>query len=440
MLSLFFILILVSSFAIIFDENIPIPIVSRAVNLFDEVFVVLFFIYTLIRKRGYFRNLTVAKLLLSFIIWGVLCGLKEHESLTILLLGAFSTTKAILFYWCLSQFNFKWKDFLSFLKRFDFLFVISLVSYLLDLFFPSFRYDIGIVAQAEDIRGGMRSLGGFYNRFTVATMFGMLLYIYYFYYSPRTQFNIIKAVISLGFIITTIKVKDILGVIMAVQSKRVLNIKIHYIIVTVISAVFAFLLYAKFLPEHFESYTNPDNDNIARVVENVTSVRIANDYIPFGVGFGRFASPVSVNNHYSPVYRQYGIDKVYGIRQEPDGRVLFAYDLFWPMILGETGYLGLLLYLLILYFTFKKYIGIFKKSPTSRRAIFPIYLLVFFMMCSLGKPVFAGPPHAFLFWGIAGVFYSLSGIIPPEMIRENRLMKKIKVIMKNYVSKYQIYY
>ena len=435
MLNLYFTLIIISSFAVIFEENIPIPIVSKILNLYDEVFVISTFLYTYIHRRGRFRNLTVAYLLLGFIIWGVLCGIKEHETISILLLGAFSTTKAILLYWCFSQFDFKWNQFISFLKKFDFLFYLTLLSYIFDLLIPTFRSDIGIVAQAEDVRGGMRSLGGLYNRFTVATLFGMIFYLYYFYYSPKHTLNKIKSFLSLGFIVTTIKVKDILGVIMAVQSKRVVNVKLKYIIVTGISAVLAFILYARLLPEHFNNYMNPDNDNVARVVESVTSVSIANDHIPFGVGFGRFASPVSVQNHYSSVYSQYGIDDVYGIRQEDDGRALFAYDLFWPMILGETGYLGLILYILILYYTFMNYLKIFRSNPSSRRAIFPIYLLVFFLMCSIGKPVFSGPPHALVFWGVAGIFYSLSKTTPPGKLSKRHSNLRANIVYQSELNK-----
>lgn len=68
----------------------------------------------------------------------------------------------------------------------------------------------------------------------------------------------------------------------------------------------------------------------------ITSILIARDSFPIGAGFGTFGSYMSAI-HYSPVYRIYGISNVHGLIE---GATYFTSDSFWPMILGETGIIG----------------------------------------------------------------------------------------------------
>lgn len=62
-------------------------------------------------------------------------------------------------------------------------------------------------------------------------------------------------------------------------------------------------MYQSFMPEHYDQYFNSDDDgNVARVVLVYTSFRILIDNMPFGVGFGMFASPTSQQIE-SPIYQ-----------------------------------------------------------------------------------------------------------------------------------------
>lgn len=67
------------------------------------------------------------------------------------------------------------------------------------------------------------------------------------------------------------------------------------------------------------------------------SLAIARDNLPLGAGFGRFGSHMS-REVYSPVYAQYALDGVYGLTE---ANPIAVTDTFWPMILGETGVIGL---------------------------------------------------------------------------------------------------
>ena len=86
----------------------------------------------------------------------------------------------------------------------------------------------------------------------------------------------------------------------------------------------------------------------ARAALTQTSFLIARDYFPFGTGFGTFASAFSAEP-YSKVYYLYHIQNVWGISKNYNS---FISDTFWPMILGQTGYLGTFFYVTALLLLF----------------------------------------------------------------------------------------
>lgn len=83
----------------------------------------------------------------------------------------------------------------------------------------------------------------------------------------------------------------------------------------------------------------------ARSVMTQTSFQILLDYFPIGTGFGTYASH-SASVNYSPVYVKYGFESFYELRNSAIGT--FFDDTFWPIIIGQTGFIGLLLYIYLL--------------------------------------------------------------------------------------------
>ena len=72
-------------------------------------------------------------------------------------------------------------------------------------------------------------------------------------------------------------------------------------------------------------------------------------YLPFGAGFGTFATDAAAK-YYSPVYYEYGLDNIYGL--SPDDPA-FAHDSYWPAIMGEFGILGTMFFLILVFCLFK---------------------------------------------------------------------------------------
>jgi len=140
------------------------------------------------------------------------------------------------------------------------------------------------------------------------------------------------------------------------QRKLLYKISIKMVFITI---GFAFITMAVLFREQLTMYFSLEqiNSGWSRGVILVTSVRIGNDFFPLGTGFGTYSCYFS-GKYYSWVYDKYQISNVWGISRSFWS---FVADQFWPMVLGQFGYFGLIAYLLIVY----KYIVLFLRHLKS---------------------------------------------------------------------------
>ena len=96
--------------------------------------------------------------------------------------------------------------------------------------------------------------------------------------------------------------------------------------------------------DQFEGYYSMEGG--ARRELTLVAPEIANRYWPLGSGFATYASNITAQpGYYSDLYYQYGLSSVYGL--EP-GNIMFLSDTFWPIVIGQFGWLGLSIYLAML--------------------------------------------------------------------------------------------
>ncbi len=103
----------------------------------------------------------------------------------------------------------------------------------------------------------------------------------------------------------------------------------------------------------FQIQTYLMNVNAPRYLFFYYGGQTANTYFPFGSGFATFGSDQAARN-YSRLYYQYGFNSLFGMNPE-DGS--FLSDTFWPMAIGQFGWGGFILYVLIymrIFFSFKR--------------------------------------------------------------------------------------
>ena len=121
--------------------------------------------------------------------------------------------------------------------------------------------------------------------------------------------------------------------------------------------------------------------------------------------------------HYSPLYRQYGFSKIWGMNEDEQQ---FLNDNFWPMIMGQYGWIGMLLYIAILVLMFK----IVNKQLYNKQlkiAGFSIFFLLLYS--SVGGPIFVhyiGCASIIIF----SLILKVNGDIP-HIINEKRCIKSV---------------
>ena len=148
----------------------------------------------------------------------------------------------------------------------------------------------------------------------------------------------------------------------------------------------------------------------AKSIMTSASLKIAKDYFPIGTGFGTFGSTYAARN-YSPVYY------LYGIADNPElGESSRQYltDLFWPILLGETGILGTLFYCALILLLFIQIQRVYYYNP--RKYFLLIYMFVFMLITTFSEAGFMQP--------MVMVFAFIMGVVLEEY--EGKRKEKMK--------------
>lgn len=193
-----------------------------------------------------------------------------------------------------------------------------------------------------------------------------LLAIYLFYYEKNNLRYIVMTVILL---VSTFRGKGLAGAVaycvilyFIVWKQRKFKFW-HYLVLILLSMYIAWdqlLFYYVDLAGHS-----------ARSVLTLTSFEILKDYFPIGTGFGTYASDVA-GETYSVVYVKYGFRAVSELRE---GEGYFS-DTFWPIIIGQTGFIGTVSYLTAMF-------RLFQKSANAKAVSKKAYGCVIFVFCYL---------------------------------------------------------
>lgn len=104
----------------------------------------------------------------------------------------------------------------------------------------------------------------------------------------------------------------------------------------------------------------------------------ADTYFPLGSGFATYGSEMS-RRFYSLLYYKYGFDRIWGMNLEYSG---YINDNYWPMLIAQLGYLGLII-IIIIYFIFLK--NIWNKTKRTRYSKWGLALFVAYLVGSLGS-------------------------------------------------------
>lgn len=146
----------------------------------------------------------------------------------------------------------------------------------------------------------------------------------------------------------------------------------------------------------FQIQTYLLNENAPRHLFFEYAIETANNYFPFGSGFATYGSDQAARN-YSPLYYLYGFDELNGM--SPDSPS-FLSDTFWPMAIGQFGWIGFALYLLVyarIFVTFRN-----KNFSNEKRAfLYAGYLQ--YMIHAIGAAILSSSAGMIGFMGLAMV-------------------------------------
>lgn len=149
----------------------------------------------------------------------------------------------------------------------------------------------------------------------------------------------------------------------------------------------------------------------ARSVMLFTSLKIMTDYFPIGTGFATFASHSAAVN-YSPVYVLYGFREIYELSGLSNATSFFD-DHFWPIIFGQTGFIGTICYIGVLFILFKKIQKV--KKIDLQKYFSAMFVFLYLLISSMAEPAFNN--------SISIPFAMLLGCVLSESNKQNRIMR-----------------
>ncbi|WP_243075655.1 hypothetical protein [Microbacterium sp. SS28] len=339
-----------------------------------------------------------------FLFAGALGAVLYGTPLSISLQGATLLAKCFVFAFAVAQVHWSPKDLQGLAKSGFILALVLIATGFVNLVIPGpwtglfGGSPVQFTAGIPSIIGPFRQPAAF-GRMAVIIAASILVYQFFV---RSSWFGYAAAFILAGLALLTFRVKSLVG-LLTVSSGLVLRAgrpMLLFVIAGVIPAALAIVGPGLFL------YVFGDVD--LYYGEGAVSARsrltdgglgVAQTYFPLGVGFGRYGSATAAD-YYSPEYIRLGFQYIYGIGSGI-GMGKYLNDTQWPALLGETGWLGTIAFVIgailavrVLFFR------VADNEPSIIRWIrlSGICWFALIMLDSVAAPAFSSPPsYLFLF-------------------------------------------
>jgi O-antigen ligase len=361
-------------FAILFSNYFILIFNINFIKYLDEVLVLLFFLHISSIRRVNYYTISIYIALIYFI--GISLFFEVNSTFNIVIQSIIHL-KFFIFIDVINEY-FSRQLIVRIIK---YLFIISLVGFLWNLFFPSF-FSISL-SSPQDIDLESSKIGGFQLSINNLAFTFLFIYIYRLHNLGRDTKKIIFY--SLFFLIILLLIGSrtaILGLFMTVFSllqykqKKYKLISNFFYIISVLLLLF-FIQDSTIITRTLNNISMISSDSgYIRGIMIASSLILFLQHFPFGSGAATFGSALSTN---SKVYQQLGLDNL-SFFIEMRG----VFDSNWASIIGEFGFLGLLIFLMLLYRAFK-YINL-NSNNESKKFVVLIFLLA--IITGLTKPVF----------------------------------------------------
>lgn len=121
------------------------------------------------------------------------------------------------------------------------------------------------------------------------------------------------------------------------------------------------------------------------------SITLAIQHFPFGTGYGTFGSSMAAE-HYSILYTQLGYENYWGMGSKNS---MFLSDGFWPIVIAQFGFLGLVAFIIVMCCLVKRSLVILKISKNAGFAM--LLIMINMLINSLAETAFFNPTVLLLF-------------------------------------------
>ena len=151
-----------------------------------------------------------------------------------------------------------------------------------------------------------------------------------------------KPILALVFLVIILIAKFVMGI------KHIKLISLRMVLVFVTAITITLFLAESRINKYVENA-----EEAVRGAMYIHGTEIANEKFPLGSGFCTFASTLSYT-YYSPLYHEYGMDRLWGLEEGGGEHGNYSGDTYWPNIYAQYG-LGIYLAMLIfVYFTLNR--------------------------------------------------------------------------------------
>ncbi len=398
-----------------FQDLIAVNLSETAAGYFtflDELFIICGLSFVILRSRSIRKStLTLLLIMLGILLLGFLSGASHKVPFDITLKGAFLAVKGMLLFFIFKNLKFSETDIAKIMKLIYVLGLVSIFFAVVDILFKESFRNLLHTNNKLDTRSNILSVQSIFIHPGVYGWFTLFVGLYFLaqYLIKGEKKAFIYTGVFFVFSILSLRSKVLMAIgaiLLLVTIKRRI-----YIIGLTFLGIIVFLLFGDVIMDLVQlttdRYISADATESARKALYETGYLIGLNEFPLGEGFGRFGSWIA-RVEYSPVYYEYGLNNVYGLK--PDNPI-WATDTYWPSIMGEIGIIGMIL--LISFFAFAlRYIYVkFRDLDFSKDIkvflLFSLFVIVQSLIESTGEQIYNSAPQYIYIFAVIGIAFSL---------------------------------
>jgi hypothetical protein len=400
--------------------------ISTIINNIDEIFILLSFpivIFNHYRTRKinegeFVRSIKIDFINFSFLLIfliGIISSIINNVPGNIIFQGSFLMLKGLLVFFIFRNIPFRKYDLKLYTKFIKIIAILILFFALIDLFSYNILRELLNTNAKVDVRSGIISVQSLFIHPGVYGWFMTFIGLYFLaHYSvfKRKKYIFFSLVYFAGAFLS-FRFKAMISIIIGILYSYLQN-GLRKVLYGILPAMLIIVLIFMFLGNEiinltsltFERYVNVDYLESARKALYVVGITIGVNEFPFGVGFGRYGGWIA-RVHYSPVYYEYGLNRVYGLKPSDPK---WATDTYWPHIIGEIGIIGAILLLCIfLYSIFYIMRGykLIDDKKIKTFLLFSVLIIIQSIIESLGEQIYNSAPQYLFIFAIMGMSFSI---------------------------------